>query len=189
MPGAATEVNRCLSTALAAAAPCVVWAPFLSSLSPQQRWAPLPDTYGHPSSLAQVEGVRAVEVANGADDLDLHPEDPGRVEDVEGSFTTMQLRGLFDRPPTFLHHGRARSLREVICTPDHPALRRTRLPVMQGIEEVRPGRLERGFNETTGRQADGALNPADRVIDTHGGTSHLGPRQIDDLVAFMRSIQ
>ena len=133
--------------------------------------------------------VRAVEVANGADDLDLHPEDPGRVEDVEGSFTTMQLRGLFDRPPTFLHHGRARSLREVICTPDHPALRRTRLPVMQGIEEVRPGRLERGFNETTGRQADGALNPADRVIDTHGGTSHLGPRQIDDLVAFMRSIQ
>ncbi len=133
-------------------------------------------------------GLRAVDRANGVDELDLEPDDPGRVDDQEGSFTTMQLRGIFDRPPTFLHHGRARSLREVLCTPDHPALRRFRLPVMQGPEEARPGRLEVGMNETTGRRDDGALNPADRAFDTHGGTSHLSARQIDDLVAFVQSI-
>ncbi len=133
--------------------------------------------------------VRAVDVANGEEHLDLEPDDPGRTEDVEGSFTTMQLRGVFDRPPVFLHHGRARSLREVLCTPDHPALGTFRFPVYQGPEEVRPDRREIGLNETTRRTAAGPLDPADVVPDTHGGTSHLTPRQIDDLVAFMRSIQ
>lgn len=134
-------------------------------------------------------GVRAVERANGRDDLDLHPADRGRVEAAEGSFTTMQLRGLFDRPPVFLHHGRARSLREVLATPDHPGLRRYRLPVLQGPEEVRPGRREAGFNELTRRTPGGPLHAEDQTLDTHGGTSHLTPGQLDDLVRFVTSIE
>ena len=133
--------------------------------------------------------VRAVEVANELDDIDLDPDDRGRFEDVEGSFTTMQLRGLFDRPPVFLHHGRARSLREVLCTPDHPALGRYRYPVRLGPETARPDRRELGLNETTSRQPSGALDPRDQIPDTHGGTSHLTPRQIADLTAFLLSIE
>ena len=133
--------------------------------------------------------VRAVDRANGEDHLDLAPEDLGRVEDTEGSFTTMQLRGLFDRPPVFLHHGRARGLREVVATPNHPGLRRHRLPVLQGTEVVRSDRLEQGFNETTPRTPAGPLDPAQQIADTHGGTSHLTARQIDDLVDFMLSIE
>ncbi|MBI1945620.1 MAG: beta-propeller fold lactonase family protein [Deltaproteobacteria bacterium] len=70
------------------------------------------------------------------------------------------LRGLFDRAELFLHDGRARNLRELLCTPGHPALR-------EG---------ERGFNERDG------------IIDTHGGTSHLTPQEIDDLIAFMLTL-
>jgi len=66
-----------------------------------------------------------------ADRLDLlngferpwDPDDPGRIEAREGFFAAPSLRGLWARPPKFLHHGHAVSLREVICTPDHPALR------------------------------------------------------------------
>ena len=134
-------------------------------------------------------GVRAVERANGRDDLDLDPSDGGRVEDVEGSFTTMQLRGLFDRPPVFLHHGRARSLREVLATPGHAGLRRFPLPVLQGPEDVRPDRRERGFNELTRRTPEGPLHPEDQILDTHGGTSHLTPSQLDDLLRFVESIE
>ena len=48
--------------------------------------------------------VRAMQVANDLKEfMTIDPEDRGRVEDQEGSFTTMQLRGIFDRPPTFLH--------------------------------------------------------------------------------------
>ncbi|MCC7334220.1 MAG: hypothetical protein IT422_03955 [Pirellulaceae bacterium] len=133
--------------------------------------------------------VRAMDVANGLTDFDLESDDVGRVEDKEGSFTTMQLRGIFDRPPVFLHHARTRSLREVLCTPEHPALRRYRLPVLQGTEDVRPGRREIGFNETTARTPAGPLNPQDQAFDTHGGTSHLTARQIEDLLNFMLSIE
>lgn len=132
--------------------------------------------------------VRAMDVANGLE-ADLAPEDRGRVEDVEGSFTTMQLRGIFDRPPTFLHHARARSLREVVCTPDHPALRRFPYPVLSGPEEVRADRMEVGFNETTRRTPEGPLDAHDQISDTHGGTSHLTPRQVNDLVNFMLSLK
>ncbi len=59
-------------------------------------------------------GVRAVDILNNKA-LDLAPEDQGRIEDQEGSFTTMQLRGIFDRPPVFLHHARARSLRFLLA--------------------------------------------------------------------------
>ena len=134
-------------------------------------------------------GVRAIDRANGRADLDLDPGDGGRVEGEEGSFTTMQLRGIFDRPPVFLHHGRARSLREVVATPGHPALRRYRYPVLAGPEEVRADRREHGMNELTARVPAGPLDPRDQILDTHGGTSHLSPRQVDDLVAFMKSIE
>ena len=121
--------------------------------------------------------------------FELEPDDPGRVEAEEGTFTTMQLRGIFDRPPVFLHHGRARSLREVLLTPGHSAARTYRLPVLQGDEEVRPGRREIGFNVVTPRHVSGWLNTAMRVFDSHGGTSHLTPRQIEDLLNFMRTIE
>jgi cytochrome c peroxidase len=133
--------------------------------------------------------MRAVEHANGDDDQDMAPGDKGRVETGEGMFTTMHLRGIFDRPPVFLHHARARSLREVIATPKHPALRRFRLPVLMGLEEVRLDRQEVGFNETTGRLPGGPLNLRDQILDTHGGTSQLSATQLDDLVNFIMSIQ
>jgi cytochrome c peroxidase len=71
-----------------------------------------------------------------------------------------QLRGIWDRADRFLHDGRARSLREAIATPNHPALR--------------PG--ETGYNETYGMR------------DTHGATSHLSAEQLEDLIAFLRSL-
>jgi hypothetical protein len=101
----------------------------------------------------------------------------------------MQLRGLFDRPPVFLHHARARSLREVLLTPQHPGAREFRFPVFMGDEEVRPGRMEIGFNETTTRDEKGNLDRKNQVFDTHGATSHLTPRQIDDLENFVMGIE
>ncbi|MBI4821411.1 MAG: hypothetical protein HY791_34445 [Deltaproteobacteria bacterium] len=132
--------------------------------------------------------VHAVQSANG-ERRDLDVEDRGRVEETEGSFTTMQLRGIFDRPPVFLHHGRARSLMEVVATPAHPALTRFRLPVLQGPEDVRPEKREVGMNETTARAPSGPLDPLDRTFDTHGGTSHLTTHELQSLVAFMRAIE
>ncbi|MCP4807484.1 MAG: hypothetical protein GY913_17870 [Proteobacteria bacterium] len=70
------------------------------------------------------------------------------------------LRGIWDRAPSMLHDGRAQGLREVICTPGHPALE--------------PG--ETGFNERDG------------VPDTHGGASHLTAAEVEDLVAFLESL-
>ncbi len=115
--------------------------------------------------------------------------EPGRIEEKEGSFTTMHLRGLFDRPQVFLHHARTRSLREVILTPNHPAAREFKYPVLQGDEEVRKDRMEIGFNELTARTQQGALAKGNTLIDTHGGTSHLSPRQIEDLLHFLESIE
>lgn len=160
-----------------------------ASLTPNERMAlPQLTTVTRRDASYTLVSVRALEVANGRSDFDLDPDDRGRIESQEGSFTTMQLRGIFDRPPVFLHHGRARSLREVLCTPGHPALRSFRLPVMQGPEDVRPRRKEIGFNETTPRLAAGPLNRGSQTLDTHGGTSHLGPREIQDLLNFMKSI-
>lgn len=133
--------------------------------------------------------VNKVEMENG-DPLGLDRKgDPGRVEVPESNFTTMQLRGIFDRPPAFLHHARARSLREVLLTPNHPGAREFRYPVYMGDEEVRPGRKEIGFNETTARKENGLLDHSNRVMDTHGGTSHLTPRQVDDLENFLMGIE
>ena len=75
-------------------------------------------------------------------------------------FGAPPLRGIWDRADGMLHDGRARGLREVLCTPGHPALQ--------------PG--ETGYNERDG------------VVDSHGGTSHLTPAQIQDLIAFIESL-
>lgn len=78
----------------------------------------------------------------------------------DGFFNANSLRGAWDRRGAFLHDGRARSLRETILTPGHECLRAG----------------ERGFNEHRGQ------------VDTHGGVSHLGCEQIDDLVRFLETI-
>ncbi len=75
-------------------------------------------------------------------------------------FGVTQLRGIWDRASRYLHDGRAHSLREALATPGHPALR-------EG---------ETGYNETYG------------MPDTHGATSHLSAEQLDDLIAFVRSL-
>lgn len=51
---------------------------------------------------------------------DLEPFDPGRAEETQGNYTTLALRGIWDRPPTFLHHGGARTLREIVAVPGQP---------------------------------------------------------------------
>lgn len=70
------------------------------------------------------------------------------------------LRGIWDRAPSMLHDGRAQGLREVLATPGHPAL-------LTG---------ERGFNESDG------------IPDSHGGTSHLSPGDIEDLIAYLETL-
>ena len=102
------------------------------------------------------------------------PEDQGRVESREGFFVAPSLRGLWARPPKFLHHGHAISMREVVCTPDHPALRRFPHP---RYDAPRPDGREIGLNELDG------------LPDTHGTTSHLSVWDIECLVAFIHSIE
>lgn len=71
------------------------------------------------------------------------------------------LRGLWDRPQTRLFHdGRARSLREALATPGHPALL--------------PGEVGR--------------NERDGALDTHGGTSALDRYQFADLINFVLTL-
>ncbi len=100
--------------------------------------------------------------------------DPGRIERREGFYVAPSLRGLWARPPSFLHHGHAVSLREVLCTPRHTALRR--FPE-ERHDIPRPGRWEIGQN------AIGA------IPDTHGGTSHLSTWEIECLLAYLGSIE
>lgn len=88
-------------------------------------------------------------------------EDPYVCDDLRDvRFGAPSLRGLWDRAPSMLHDGRAKSLREVLCTPGHPAL----------------GGGETGYNERDG------------VPDTHGATSHLDPDDIDDLIAYLLTL-
>lgn len=114
---------------------------------------------------------------------DLEPWEQGRVERQEGHTTTFALRGLFDRPFAFLHHGRALSLRESFATPDHYALRRFTYVPLTGDEVARPSGRERGFNER------GLLPEHAYLLDTHGSTSQLTARQVQDLENFLLSIE
>lgn len=126
---------------------------------------------------------------------DLEPWDAGRVEEKQAHYAVLQLRGIWDRPPVFLHHGRARTLHEVVASPKHVSLRTFRYePLLGGVPE-RPGGREIGCNETylvTDRSPKlrQLFESGGRIgIDTHGGTSHLTARQIQDLVDFLNSIE
>ena len=101
-------------------------------------------------------------------------EDAGRFEEIEGAFVAPSLHGLWAKPPRFLHHGHAISLREVVCTPEHPALRRMAFPRAQA---QRPDLWEIGLNELDG------------LFDTHGTTSHLSVWDVDCLLQYLRSIE
>ncbi len=78
----------------------------------------------------------------------------------DGFFNANTLRGLWDRRGALFHDGRARTARETLLTPGHECLR--------------DGEI--GFNENNGQP------------DTHGGISHLTCDEIDDLVAFLLTI-
>lgn len=78
----------------------------------------------------------------------------------DGFFNANTLRGLWDRRGTLFHDGRARTIRETIMTPGHACLR-------EG---------EHAFNEFNGQ------------VDSNGGISHLTCDQIDDLVAYLKTI-
>jgi YVTN family beta-propeller protein len=98
----------------------------------------------------------------------------GRIEEHEGHYVSPSLRGMWSEPPIMLHHGHAVSLREVICTPGHIALRRFPFP---RPDLDRPGGWEKGQNEMEG------------ILDTHGATSHLNTWEIECLLAYLESIE
>jgi cytochrome c peroxidase len=126
---------------------------------------------------------------------DLEPWDIGRAEDEESHFTPLQLRGLWDQPPLFLHNGMARSLREVVSVPGQMNLGWFRYEPLFGGYPERPGRREIGFNETffskTRTERNKTVIDAGGRIgsDSHGGTSQLTGPQIDDLVNYLQSIE
>jgi hypothetical protein len=101
-------------------------------------------------------------------------QSPGRIEEFEGHYAAPSLRGLWAEPPIMLHHGHAVSMREVVCTPGHIALRRFPFP---RPDLDRPGGWEKGQNEMEG------------ILDTHGTTSHLNTWEIECLVAYLESIE
>ncbi len=92
---------------------------------------------------------------------DWDPLDRGRVQQRPDQFVAPSLRGLWARPPRLLHDGRARSVREVLATPDHPGLW--------------PGEVGR--------------NERDGVPDTHGATSHLDLWELECLRRYVLSIE
>jgi len=128
---------------------------------------------------------------------DLEPWEIGRAEtpDQNQHITPFQLRGAWDRPPLFLHNAMARSLREVVAVPGVPGLGWFKYEPLFGGSPERPGRREIGFNETymipKGTNAAKVhLKTGGRIAsDAHGGTSQLTPQQIDDLVAYLETIE
>lgn len=139
-------------------------------------------------------GMNRLDAING-EVRDLDPDDKGRIESGEGRYATTQLRGLWDRPPVFLHGGTARTLREVLSIPGQAGLRIFKYPPLLGGEEERVGGREIGFNATAifsseERRYDIHREAGIRIgVDTHGGTSHLSPRELEDLIDYLRSIE
>ena len=85
--------------------------------------------------------------------------------------------------------------REVVATGGHPAVRQFQyVPLLGGVPDRR-GRLEVGFNETVwykerSKMASVFFEAGARIgMDTHGGTSHLTGRDVDDIVNFMKTIE
>ena len=147
-----------------------------------ERVLPAIITFTHREKAFTLIGPHWMDSVNGYQ-RDLEYWEPGRAERVQGMVTTFPLRGLFDRPFVFLHHGRALSVRETFAAPEHYSLRRYKFPALRGGENVRPNGRERGFNELT------FLEEKTYMLDTHGGTSHLNAQQIQDLENFLLSIE
>jgi len=126
---------------------------------------------------------------------DLNPWDAGRIEREPGLITTFPLRGIWDRPPSFLHSGMARTIREVACMPGHPALGTYKYEPRIGGEPERPGRKEVGCNMTfvyasSSPHVKMQIQSGARLgFDTHGGSIQLTRQQIDDLVNFINTIE
>ncbi len=114
---------------------------------------------------------------------DVEPWERGRIERTEGHVTSFALRGMFDRPFTFLHHGRALSVRESFAAPDHYSLRLFRYSPLKGGEHAREDGRERGFNELS------FIEERTYMVDTHGATSHLTALQVQDLEHFLLAIE
>jgi hypothetical protein len=130
-------------------------------------------------SPVQRDNIHTLISADRVDFLNGHvrnwdPDDKGRIEQQEGFFVAPSLRGIWSRPEKFLHHGHAVSLREVVCTPGHSALR--------NFTQPRRDTLRRDNRET-------GLNERDGLPDTHGATSHLSVWDIECLIAFIKSIE
>ncbi|MEK7746376.1 MAG: hypothetical protein AAB576_06905, partial [Elusimicrobiota bacterium] len=126
---------------------------------------------------------------------DLEPWDIGRAEETQGHFTPFPLRGIWDRPPVFLHNGTARTLHEALATPGHRGLRWFKYePLLGGFPE-RVGRREAGFNATyvaaePSPKFKAFMKSGSRLgVDTHGGTLHLSGAELDDLVNFLNTIE
>ena len=160
---------------------------------PQQTFPPQTTLTARDAAFTLI-GMNRLDAMDGTR-RDLEPDDLGRAEAQQGHFTAAPLRGIWDRPPVFLHNGAARTLREVLSTPGHRALRTFAYEPLVGGEPERPGRREVGFNTTwlykkaapryrAHAEAGGRLG-----FDTHGGTSHLTAMQIDDLVHFMEILE
>lgn len=126
---------------------------------------------------------------------DLEPWDMGRAEEQQGQLTIFPLRGIWDRPPVFLHNGLARTLREVSVPPGHPSLQTFKYEPLFGGYPERPEKKEVGFNMTfVFSQAENRvklhrISESRLGFDTHGGTSQLTRLEIEDLVNFMNSIE
>ncbi len=143
--------------------------PSLISFTPRERSF----TLVGPSYMDTVNGYKR----------DVEPWEEGRIKRKQGFLTTFQLRGLFDRPAAFLHHGKALSVRETFAAPNHYSLRKYKYSPLRGGEDVRPDGRERGFNELS------FLKEKMYMVDTHGATSHLSARQVQDLENFLLSLE
>ena len=161
--------------------------------NPQQALSPLVTFTARDGAFTLI-GMNRMDTINGVP-RDLEPWDVGRAEARQGQITSLQLRGIWDRPPVFLHNGTARTLREVLAIPGHPSLRQFPYePLVGGVPE-RPGRKEIGFNETfifyesAPKVALHMMSGARIGVDTHGGTSQLSAQEIDDLTNFLQAIE
>ncbi len=106
-------------------------------------------------------------------------------DEVDGNVNIPSLRGVWDRPAVYLHDGRARSLRSAILPPGHQALT-IGLDGCQKLADYQ-GFFKDGLPRSI---LDGrGCNELDGALGTHGQTTHLTSTQVDDLIAFIESIE
>lgn len=105
-------------------------------------------------------------------------------DEVDGNFNVPSLRGAWDRPGTFFHDGRAKSLKSALVGSGHASL----VPGLDGChnlatETSRPdGVVQPIYN-------GGGCNEVDGRPDTHGVTSQLTAAQVEDLIHYVQAIE